>query len=185
MNYFSWYLLIWEARLLPHLLNHWFGSLFYRIYCWFHLMWFFNFCSCTLHFWLVPFYVFLIFIFMFPSSLSKFSLRSLSILITSVLNLASGRLHVSFCFVPFLNFWSVLSLEMFLCLLLAVSCLFQCIRYISRAATSPALGETASCSRCSVGPGSEISLVTSAGRSTGCVACVGYALLLYLSLDCC
>ena len=108
----------------------------------------------------------------FSVSSSTLPLSSLSILITSVLNSASGRLLVSTLLSSFSEFCSVLSFGP--CFL--VSSFWQppcvCFYILGRATISPSLGGVALSSRYSAGPSGTVSPITRAGCST-CAPCVG------------
>ena len=125
---------------------------------------YFHFSYCILHFWLVLFCGFYVFL-MHIISLLKFSLSFLSILISGVVNFASGRL---LAFILFSSFSVVLSCSFIWYMFLCVSFwLPPCVYFyvLGKAALSLSLGRMVLCSRCPVGPSGTVSLVSWAGCS--------------------
>nr|KAF6435824.1 hypothetical protein HJG63_012547 [Rousettus aegyptiacus] len=102
------------------------------------------------------FYVFYLFL-KFSLSSSTLPLSSLSTLITSILNSASGRLLISILFSSFPELCFVLSFRSYF-LSSHFGCLPVCFYVLGRAPKSPSLRRVGLCSRCPVGPSGTVFL---------------------------
>ncbi|KAF6293094.1 hypothetical protein mRhiFer1_009010 [Rhinolophus ferrumequinum] len=135
------------------------SALFISVIVFFTSEWFFFMVSMSFFF------------FMLAISLLNYSLRSLSILITIVLNSVSGRLLASILFSSFCGVFSCSFFggHAFLCLLILAASLC-CFYVLGRSATSPSLGQWPYVVGALWRPGT-VSLVT-CSRGISCVCCV-------------